>query len=248
MSGKHIHLEPRNLLDDNWKSISRITLDDFYDHPPKKKERRVDNFRDLSPHPIHHQYKKLQEWIESTRIEIAESSQTKRINSDKKYDYLHSEIGMNIVIPKGRIAKMRFRVSLKAKHRVVAIDGFPKDVIEEKEIAGGKIKVVISKFFKFIPVIPPALVDPLEIEFGPWEFKLGSIRRVNIDFSGGLTSRPEWYFKKNGIKNDLRIAMTIRKPKKVSHIEGKVKAAWVYDPGFFRRVKVGTGLKSINIC
>ena len=85
--------------------------------------------------------KKWVNWIKSIRVEIAEASQTEKIKSDKDYDYLRSEIGMNIIVPKGKISKMRFRVSLLAKHRVVAIDGFPKDVIDQRHIVQGRIRV-----------------------------------------------------------------------------------------------------------
>lgn len=186
-------------------------------------------------------------WIKSIRIEIAEASYTRKIDSDKKYDYLHSEIGMNIIVPKGNIAEMRFKVSLISDHRVVAIDGFPKDVIDIKNIVGGKIKLAISKAFMFIPTVGSPLSEFLDIELNPWEFKLGSLKKINIDFSGGLTSKPEWYFKEDGIQNDLRIALTIRKPKRAKHIRGRIKAAWLYDPGFLRRARLGTGAKSIKI-
>jgi len=229
-------------LPDGISSSARIHLSrEFWSDPAfaeKRKEQRPDYKKKL---------KKWVDWIKSIRIEIAEASQTEKIKSDKDYDYLRSEIGMNIIVPKGKISKMRFRVSLLAKHRVVAIDGFPKDVIEERDIVKGKVKVAISDYFKFIPAIPPGVLDPLQIVLGPWDFKLGSLKKVNIDFSGGLTSTPEWYFKRNGIKNDLIVSMTIRKPKKAKSIEGKVKAGWIYSPGFLRKARVGTSAKSIKI-
>lgn len=158
---------------------------------------------------------------------------------------------MNIILPKGSIEKLRFKMTLKGddeiSHEVVAIDGFPKDVIEEKEIMAGKIKVGITKALKFIPAIGNLLPDLLEIEFNPWEFKLGSLKKVNIDFSGGLTFQPEWYFKEDGIKNDLRVALTIKKPKSIVNIKGEVIAAWIYDPGFFQKAKVQTDGKTLKI-
>jgi len=252
---KYTPLEPRYFLDENWKhreglsglpdgisSGAEIHLSRKYWTAPAFAKQRKEQAPDYKT-----KLKKWTKWIKSVRIEIAEASQTEKIKSDEKYDYLRSEIGMNIIVPQGKIAEMRFRVSLIADNRVVAIDGFPKDVIKEKEIVKGKIKVAISKYFKFIPVIPPGVVEPLEIELGPWEFNLGSIKKVNIDFSGGLTSTPEWYLKKDGIKNDLRVAMTIRKPNRVKQIQGKVKAAWIYEPGFLKRARVGTSARSIEI-
>ncbi len=38
------------------------------------------------------------------------------------------------------------------------------------------------------------------------------MRDIEIDFSGGLTSQPAWFFQGNGIKNDVRVALTIQKP------------------------------------
>ena len=252
---EYTQLEPRYFLDKNWKhregmpglpdgisSSAEIHLSRKYWTDPAFAKQRKQKAPDYKT-----ELREWTKWIKSVRVEIAEASQTEKIKSDEKYDYLRSEMGMNIIVPKGRIAEMRFKVSLVADHRVVAIDGFPKDVIKEKEIVKGKIKVAISKYFKFIPVIPPGIVDPLEIELGPWEFNLGSIKKVNIDFSGGLTSTPEWYLKKDGIKNDLRVAMTIRKPIKVKEIQGKVKAGWIYEPGFLKRVRVGTSARIIEI-
>jgi len=252
---ENIPLEPRYFLDKDWKhrkgmpglpdgisSYAEIHLSRKYWSDPafakERKQQSPDYKKDL---------KEWTKWIKSVRIEIAEASQTEKIKSDDKYDYLRSEMGMIIIVPKGRIAEMRFKVSLMAEPKVIAIDGFPKDVIKEREIVGGRIRVAISKLFKFIPVIPPGIVDPLEIELGPWEFNLGSIKKVNIDFSGGLTSTPEWYLKEDGIKNEFRVTMTIRKPAKVKQITGKVKAAWTYEPGFLKKARVGTSAKSIEI-
>ena len=186
-------------------------------------------------------------WIKSIRIEIAEGADTRSIAKKRKYDYLKSEIGMNIIIPKGNIKEMRFYVKLLANPEVMAIDGFPRDVISQKDIKGGKVKIAVDKLFKFIPIFGAALIGPLEFELGPWEFKLGSLKKVSVDFSGGLTSQPEWYFKKNGIKNDLRVALTIKKPIEVEHIKGEIRAGWLYDPGFFRKVRLGTETKTIKM-
>lgn len=232
-----VWLEPRYLLDEKWKPLE--AEEQILDEYPPSKECELAAYtpeKDL-----------LYMFINSIRIEVAEAAETKEIGSEGGYNYLKSEIGMNIILPEGRIAEMRFHVSLIAEGEVVAIDGFPKDVIEEKVIIGGKIKVGINKAFKFIPVVGPYIGDLLEVELNPFEFKLGSLKRVNIDFSGGLTSQPEWYFKEDGIKNDLRVALSIRKPKSVGNIEGRVRAAWLYDPGFLKKARVGTDAKTIKI-
>lgn len=262
MSNKSVTLEPRYFLDKNWKISKRIPSlrrPELAELETKAEMLEPDVvFYQLSRLPDFEivrrklgksetKKEKLDRLIRSTRIEIAEAAETREIISKGKYDYLKSEIGMNIILPEGSIDEMRFHVTLIAENKVVAIDGFPKDVIKEKNILSGKIKVGISKAFKFIPVFGDILAEHLEFELDPWEFKLGSLKRVNIDFSGGLTSQPEWYFKKDGIKNELRVALTIRKPRSTRNIKGKVKAAWFYDPGFLRKRRIGTDAKTIKI-
>lgn len=226
-----IELRPKYFLNENWEIIEPI--------PPEGALKAETPEEDLK------------KWIESTVIKVAEVADTKVISSDNQYDYLKSELGMNIILPKGRIEKMRFKITLKGdgyvSDKVVAIDGFPKDVIEEKYIIEGKIKVGITKLFKFIPVIGELPEDLLKIELNPWEFKIGSLRRVNIDFSGGLTFFPEWFFKEDGIKNDLRVALTIRKHKGVNRVEGDVVSAWIYDPGVLKKPIVQTDAGTIRI-
>ncbi len=105
----------------------------------------------------------------------------------------------------------------------------------------------ITRLFKFVPVVGDVIPDLLEIEFNPWEFKLGSLKRVNVDFSGGLTFQPEWYFKEDGLKNDLRVALTIKKSKSIKTVEGEVTAAWIYDPGFLKKARVGADAKTVRV-
>ena len=252
---ENIPLKPRYFLDEDWKhrkgmpglpdgisSYAEIHLSRKYWSDPafaKQRKQQAPGYKK--------ELKKWTKWIKSVRVEIAEASQTEKIKSDEEFDYLRSEMGMNIIVPQGKIGEMRFEVKLIAEPKVVAIDGFPKDVIQEKEIVKGKIQIAIDKFFKFIPVIPPGAALPVGIVLGPWDFKLGSLKKVNIDFSGGLTSRPEWYLKKDGIKNDLRVTMTIRKPTKVKQIQAKVKAAWTYEPSSFKKARVGTSARIIDI-
>lgn len=230
MSTAFVELSPKYLLDENWGISQPI--------PPEPALK-------LSP-----EEEKWRKWITSTRIEVAGLAETKKLSSDEKSEYLKSELGMNIIVPRGKIEEMRFKVTLKGdgqvSDEVKAIDGFPKDVIEEREIIGGKIKVGITKLFKFIPVVG-AISDLLEIELNPWEFKIGSRRRVNVDFSGEGDKEPEWYFKEDGIKNDLRVALTIEKSKGIKTVEGEVVAAWIHDPGFWKRAKVGTDGRTVKI-
>ena len=104
-----IPLIPRYFLDKEWKhhekvpglpdgisSSARIHLSREYWTDPafaKKREEKKPEYKK--------KLKKWVDWIKSIRIEIAEESQTEKIKSDKDYDYLRSEIGMNIIVPKG---------------------------------------------------------------------------------------------------------------------------------------------------
>lgn len=231
-----VNLTPAYFLNDTWQVTEPIPAVKLYAFPPWKSEPDEEDIINA---------------IRATRIEVASNAETKRVNSGSKFDYLKSELGMNIIVPIGVIEEMRFKVTLQGNgegsDKVLAIDGFPKDVIEEKQIVAGKIKLGITKSFKFVPVVGTLLADLLDIDLNPWEFKLGNLRRVNVDFSGGLTSRPEWYFRRNGIRNDLRVALTIKKPKSVMNIKAEIQAAWIYDPGFLRKARVGTDKKAVEI-
>lgn len=253
MSNEVIKIKPTAFLDEKWEYDTSLLeyeyLVEYEFVTPSSGGAYYSPRRDLKlkKKPLTPEEKKLISWIKSTRIEIAEGADTRSIVKKRKFEYLKSEIGMNIVIPKGSIKEMRFYVELFANPEVIAIDGFPRDAISQKDIKGGKVKIAVGELFKFIPMFGGALAGSIKFELGPWEFKLGSLKKVNVDFSGGLTSKPEWYFKKNGIKNDLRVALTIKKPKETKYIMGKIKAGWLYDPGFFRKVRLETDTKTIKI-
>jgi hypothetical protein len=252
MSSKDVWLEPKYFLDDNWKVIQQIP--DIVAAEPEEAEVGIASNGlgqmeqwEADEGGLGTEEEKWIGEIRQIRIEVAEAAETRKISSGKKYDYFKSEIGMNIILPRGSIKELRFFVALIPTDKVVAIDGFPRDIIEEKDIAGGTIQVGISKAFKFIPVAGPLLSELINIEFNPWKFSLGSLKRVNVDFSGGLTPNPEWYFKKDGIKNDLRVALTLRKPKGVKGINALVSAKWKYDPGLFKEKTFGTDSENIVI-
>ncbi len=189
--------------------------------------------------------------IKQTRIEIAEYAESTIIGSDHKYDKIKAELGMNIIIPKGKIEQLRFEVSFKENsgyEPIIAVDGLPSDLFDEKYLVQGKVNVAVDKLLKFIPVTANVSnLLPADIELEPWEFHLGRMRDVKIDFSGGLTSQPAWFFQGNGIKNDVRVALTIKKPKNLDKVTADVRAAWVYKPGLFSSQKVGSDVKNILI-
>lgn len=233
-----LELTPAYFLDDNWEN-PRSIHEPLHFRGPSFKKRSVDI-----------QQQELIEDIRKTRIEIAEKSETEKIRTIENNDYLKSELGMNIILPKGKIEELRFKIELHhpgGNEELTVIDGFPKDKIDQQHILDGKITLTINKLFKFIPVIGEIMNNAIDVELKPWTFKLGNLRKVNVDFSGGLTTAPEWYFKKNGLQNDLRVALTIKKSKKIAYLKADVNATWIYDPGFLKKVKVGTETKTITI-
>ncbi|MGD1698598.1 hypothetical protein [Dapis sp. BLCC M229] len=251
-------LEPTYIFDNEYQLNQTINLTDNYEQIPND---ITENNQDFSGRIGHYWYKKklddnLEPWeiirlIKQTRIEIAEYAESTIIGSDHKYDKIKAELGMNIIIPKGKIEQLRFEVSFKensSDEAIIAVDGLPSDLFDEKYLVKGKVNVAVDKLLKFIPVnLNVSNLLPAEIELEPWEFNLGRMRNVKIDFSGGLTSQPAWFFQGNGIKNDVRVALTIKKPKNLDKITADVRAAWVYKPGLFSSQKVGSDVKNILI-
>lgn len=189
-------------------------------------------------------------WIRGTCIQIASIAETMIINGKADYKYLKTELRMNTVLPKGTIEEFRFKVALKGdgqlSEKVYAIDGFPRDKIEDKHIIEGNITIGINKLFKFVPIPVVGEVLP-ELQLGPWNFALGRLRRVEVDFSGPYTPTPEWYFNAEGIGKEMRVALIIAKHKSVQKIDADVRCAWVYNPGILQKLKLGTDEKLIQV-
>ncbi|MEM1171089.1 MAG: hypothetical protein AAGJ08_18915 [Cyanobacteria bacterium P01_H01_bin.35] len=251
-------LEPTYIFDDEYQLNQTINFADNYDLIPND---ITENNQDLPPligrfFPQQLNDYDLEPWeivrlIKQTRIEIAEYAESTIIGSDHKYDKIKAELGMNIILPKGKIEQLRFEVSFKENsgyEPIIAVDGLPSDLFDEKYLVKGKVNVAVDKLLKFIPVTANiSNLLPADIELDPWEFNLGRMRDVKIDFSGGLTSQPAWFFQGNGIKNDVRVALTIKKPKNLDKVTADVRAAWVYKPGLFGSQKVGSDVKNILI-
>ncbi|MEB3341323.1 hypothetical protein [Okeania sp.] len=251
-------LEPRYIFDDEYPLNKTINFTGNYEQIYQE---FTENNQDSLDRIGSYSYKKflddnLQHWevirlIKQTRIEIAEHAESTIIGSDHKYDKIKAELGMNIIIPRGKIEQLRFEVSFlenSSEEPIIAVDGLPSDLFDEQYLVKGKINVAVDKLLNFIPVnFDFANILPADIELEPWEFNLGRMRDVKIDFSGGLTSEPAWFFQGNGIKNDVRVGLTIKKPKNVDKITANVRAAWVYKPGLFSSQKVGSDVKNILI-
>ncbi len=240
----NIELNPEYILDDDWKAIGKI-----------KSESGL--FKVSTD-----QYKK----IRSVRIEIADHATTEMIGSDSESEYLKSELGMNIILPEGRIEELRFKITLKGDgeigNGVHAVDGFPNDKIEQSYILSGKIGVGVDKLLEFVPLaltaipggtpiaVPAEILSKLlKIEVNPWPFNLGYSENVNVDFSGGNTVVPEWYFKGKGIQHNLNVAITVKKPLGIKKIDADIEAAWIYNPGnfFWPEKKFGSAPKTVTI-
>lgn len=253
MEEESIELEARYSLDENWKL--RAPLPYVYSSQISRQRSDVvylqsifpENYEDFSsivPNMVN------SEGIDKVRIEVAKAADTIKLDSDDKYTYFLSKLGMNIILPKGSIEELRFKVSLKADGEstelpFVVIDGFPNDSIEYKHI-GTEISIGLDSLLKFIPIpipIPPGLV-----KFGPYKIRLGNWKNVKIDFSGGLTDSPEWYFSKKGVANKLDVSLTIKTLKNVDKLMGDVQAKWSYKPDSYGFVTiVSSDEKSVRL-
>lgn len=87
MSTGFVELTPKYFLNENWEISEPI--------PPKPALLLMKKAL-----PEEEEWRK---WIKSTRIEVAGTAETTKISSDEKYDYFKSELGMNIILPKGSI-------------------------------------------------------------------------------------------------------------------------------------------------
>jgi len=251
-------LQPTYIFDDEYQLTQTINFAGNYEEIPNE---ITENNQDFPARIRRYWYRQqlddnLEPWeiirfIKQTRIEIAEYAESTIIGSDNKYDKIEAELGMNIIIPKGKIEQLRFEVSFNessSDEPIIAVDGLPSDLFDEQYLVKGKVTVAVDKLLKFIPVtVDVSNILPADIELGPWEFNLGRMRDVEIDFSGGLTSQPAWFFQGNGIKNDVRVALTIKKPKNLDKVTADVRAVWVYKPGLFGSQKVGSDVKNILI-
>jgi hypothetical protein len=190
----------------------------------------------------------LREWIRSTVIEVAPQAETVRLGDS---EYLKSEVGMNIILPAGRIEELRLKITLKqrgASTDTFVTDGFPNSGIDSTAIVGGQVRIGVTKALTFIPVIGPALGELLSVEIDPWDFHIGTIKHLDVAFGGGLTPRPEWYFRDSGLRDDtVRIAMLLKKAPGTTEVDGEVQAAWLFNPGLLRKVRVGSDARTLRI-
>ena len=227
-----VRLRAVQVLDDAWEPVA--------DLEPALHTKSVDDER------------LVRDWIRASCIEIAPHAETVPVAAmgDGRTEYLRSEIGMNIVLPSGYIEELRFKVTLvhAGTGAVFAQDGFPNSSISNTAIASGQVKIGITKAFKFIPVVGDVVDELLSVDLNPWDFRIGSLRRVNVAFNGGLTAQPDWYFRRAGIQNDtVRVAMLLKKSPGITAIAARVRAGWLYQPGILRGQRVGSDTRTVSV-
>ena len=242
-----VQLSAAYFLDDNWQRSNAIPAVSSAKSAAGRRRRRARADRGAD--------RQLLNWIRGTSINIAPQAETIKLTPppDPDFDYLKSELGMNIILPKGRIHELRFYVTLTQVGGTLdtfATDGFPNSSIRHTAIVGGQIKIGITQAFKLIPVIGHIVAEllPLSVQLNPWSFRIGSLKKIDVAFNGGLTAKPDWYFKKAGIKKDeVRIAMILKKQRATTSVKAEVKAAWRYSSGIMRRKRVETDTKDVII-
>lgn len=109
-----------------------------------------------------------------------------------------------------------------------------------------KVTLSVSKALRFVPVIGH-LPIPVDLELGPWEFQLGTIRKIKVQFSGGLTPKPEWFVRKSALAGEFRVALIVRCPATCTTLEAGVQAYLRYDPGFWSKADIYTQQISIPL-
>lgn len=182
--------------------------------------------------------------IREVQIELQEHAATSLLSEKDSYEYLESKFGVEMVVPTGRIEELDFRLEMKTSNKeLYFLDGFPKELIEDKWIVHGKITLKLGELFQLIPTLTPLKNFPtgiIGIELDPIEFRLFRKKDVKIAFGGQRSSWMRWYIKGEVIKGGFGIVFTVRKPKDTEVVEADVKARWVYNPPGLLAGKVGS--------
>jgi len=184
--------------------------------------------------------------INATKIKIADRSATRILSSDENFDYLESELGMNVILPRGTIDKLRYKITLFSKESddVWAQDGFPKNEIDEKYVIDGTIKIGVDVNFNLVPMFAQQVNPLLKIDLNPWNFQIGHLKRIKVVFDGGLSKEPEWLFSDCGLENgkNLRVTLIIKKAKIIKNVDAYVEAYWSYYDGWWNKIFNGVQL------
>lgn len=189
--------------------------------------------------------------ISEVKIGISEHVDTIKIQEGDTEDLYKELFGMQLIVPKGKIEKLRFKISFELPEnsneskKIYACDGFPKTKIELKSILSGKIKLGLSQGLRLIPIYGKTISEIIDINIDPWEISIGNVYKSKILYSGNLTSNPEWYFEGDGIEKDFEVSLIIKKSKTIDLFDIYIQAFWEYNPGLLKKMKFGTEKKKI---
>lgn len=185
--------------------------------------------------------------ISKVKVEISDFADSVKVKEEMDMEIYKVTFGMQLIVPKGRIERLRFKIALGNEAidnptlpLLYAHDGFPKSFANTSRIISGKVKLRLNKALKIIPIYGEALSDFIDFELEPWEIHLGRIINSRIQYSGNLTASPEWLFQGDGIENELEVMLIVKKAKELEGYDASIQALWEYNPGFLRKVKMGT--------
>lgn len=255
--GAEIDLEPTAVAKE---------LPELVREPPGAPRLRFPSFPSFGRSDKQKRAREIVEKIRQVRVELAEYADTTFLTSDAEHDCLKSQLGMNVIVPQGRLDALRLMVELRGSNgsnatEVYAVDGAPSNKIDVKHLVEGRVTIAITKALELVGVVVGGAVGGpvggvlgqtaaglLDVELNPFEFSLGNIRNVEVAFSGGLTSRPEWYFRGPDVSNAVGVVLTIKKARAVRKIDAKVTARWTYNPPDpWRRVEAKSDFRTIKI-
>jgi hypothetical protein len=195
----------------------------------------------------------LRNEIEKSTINVGEFVEVYKIPKakidgnirDNSFEYFKVDSGMNINVPQGKIKRIRFYFSIYADGRqsgdAIAIDGFPNDQIERKNILSGKVTLSVNKLLKILPFPEAAEIsNAIDIELNPWTIDW-AYNKIKVGFSEGLTNNPNWYLSADNVNQSFGCYFTLKKRKSAKKVTAVAKAFWEYEPqsegvkGWFRR-------------
>jgi hypothetical protein len=187
--------------------------------------------------------------LEKPTIKVKQFTDLHKIPSDKlgdrirddNFEYFRIESGMNVVVPVGRIKRLRFYLSIFADGNqsgdALVIDGFPNDKIERVNIVKGHVKLKMNNLLKIIPVpLTQTLDDIVEIDMNPWEINWG-YDKLEVGFSEGLNNNVDWFLSGDNVNQSFGCYVTLKKRNTVREVTGNVKAIWEYEPPSGGRLK-----------
>lgn len=204
----------------------------------------------------------LKKLLYEVRVEIAEAACTVPIPGNNmpdefkstlaSYEYYRSDFGMNMVLPRGyRLEELRFKIGLmgdgkKGAARVIALDGWPRNIIREVPVGKGRVTLSVSKALKIIPIIGDVASDILDATF-QWDY-VWVLKKVEVSYSEGLTSTPEWYLCRGNINKGFLATIILRKARAIKKVVGEAVASWsIKPPGWGKPVTIEGDIKKLKI-